>query len=78
MSGQTSEQGADRLVSKITRAGVRKGQILWIDAHSTGSNLSGGTLVVYWEDRFETTEDTGTIKYNFQDSMNIKNPWDSI
>ena len=65
VSGQTWEQGADRLVSKIMRAGVRKGQILWIDAHSTGSNLSGGTIVVYWDDRFETTEGQEQLNTTF-------------
>ncbi|XP_063688756.1 uncharacterized protein LOC134821876 [Bolinopsis microptera] len=59
----TWEGAATDLTSTLWDRGVKKGSILWIDAHCEGEINSLCHLTAYWDDRFETTEEKTHIKY---------------
>lgn len=66
---------ADYLIGQIAAKGVKKGQILWIDAQCGGGTISYCYLVAYWDDGFKTSEGVGTIKYNLQNTVSS---WESF
>ncbi|XP_063681649.1 uncharacterized protein LOC134816642 [Bolinopsis microptera] len=57
------EGAATDLTSQLWNEGVKKGSILWIDAHCQGGVISSCHLTAYYDDRFETTEEQTYIKY---------------